>query len=161
MQRINSFPPIVNQQSKTLILGTMPGATSLEKYEYYGYTHNQFWKIMYTLFHELPVSENFEDKVTLLHNNNIALWDVLQGCERQGSLDSKIKNHVENDIPALLKKYPNISKIIFNGKESHRYFNRAFGVIEGLDYYTMPSTSPAYTIKFDNKLKLWREALFS
>lgn len=159
MQRINSFPAIVDHQTHTLILGTMPGVTSLQKYEYYGYAQNQFWKIMFTVFHELPVSTIYDEKVALLQKNNIGLWDVLHGCERVGSLDSKIKNHIENDIPRLLNNYPTISKILFNGKESHRYFIRAFGVIEGIEYHVMPSTSPAYTIKFDEKLKLWSQAL--
>ncbi len=159
MKRISSFPPIVDRESKLLVLGTMPGVTSLQKYEYYGYPQNQFWKIMFTTFSQLPVPTDFEEKIALLRENNIAVWDVLQDCERQGSLDSKIKNHMENDIPKLLKDHPQISRILFNGKESHRYFVRAFGVIDGIEYFTMPSTSPAYTLKFEEKLKIWQKAL--
>lgn len=159
MTKIQSFPPLVDTATTTLILGTMPGATSLQKYEYYAYTQNQFWKIIFTVFDKLPIPTNFDDKVSVLKNNNIGLWDVLQTCNRQGSLDSNIKNHLENDIPSLLIKHPTITKILFNGKESQRYFMRAFGEINGIQYFGMPSTSPAYTLKFEEKLKVWREAL--
>ncbi len=156
---IASFPPFINDESKILILGTMPGITSLEKQEYYAHKQNHFWRIIYTLFDALPVSENFADKISLLLKNNIALWDVLQFCERKGSLDIHIKNHKENDFDALLKKYPKIKKIVFNGKESHRYFTKRFGQIEGITYYVMPSTSPANTTAFEKKLASWAEFL--
>lgn len=139
----------------------MPGVKSLEKIEYYAHPQNQFWRILFTVFEEFPIPTDFNAKVEFLHRNNIALWDVLQACDRQGSLDSNIKNHIPNDIPSLLEKHPNISKILFNGKDSHRYFAKAFGEIEELQLYLMPSTSPAYTLKFDEKLQLWREALLA
>ena len=152
---INSFPPFVNHQTEILILGTMPGIASLEKQEYYAHKRNHFWKIMYTLLDNLPVSERFEEKVELLQDNNIGLWDVLENCERKGSLDIHIKNQKENDFETLFKEFPGITKIIFNGKESHKYFLKKFGQIKGIMYYVMPSTSPANTMSFENKLKIW------
>jgi hypoxanthine-DNA glycosylase len=152
---INSFPPFVNSQTKILILGTMPGIASLEKQEYYAHKRNHFWKIMYTLLDNLPISEIFEEKIQLLQANNIGLWDVLENCERKGSLDIHIKNQKENDFETLFKEFPGLSKIVFNGKESHKYFLKKFGQIKGITYYLMPSTSPANTMSFDNKLKIW------
>jgi len=157
---IASFPPIVNDQTETLILGTMPGAMSLEKQEYYAYPQNQFWKIMYTLFAALPASAIFSEKIKLLQDNKIGLWDVLANCERKGSLDTHIKNHTENDIEKLLKQHPKIKTILFNGKESYKYFDRKFRHIEGIRYHVMPSTSPANTVSFDKKLEAWRGVLF-
>lgn len=156
---IASFPPIVSPESSTLILGTMPGAMSLQMQEYYAYKQNQFWKIMFTLFSDGHVPSLFIEKVGLLQQNQIALWDVLAHCERKGSLDIHIKNHTENDIPALLNAYPKINKILFNGKESHRYFMKKFGEIDGIRFHVTPSTSPANTTKFDEKLVAWRKAL--
>jgi hypoxanthine-DNA glycosylase len=157
---IASFPPFIDKNAEVLILGTMPGAMSLFKQEYYAHKQNAFWKIMFSLFSELPVAEDFEDKKKLLGQNNIALWDVLKNCEREGSLDTNIKNHVENDIEGLLAEYPNIRKILFNGKESYKYFQRKFGTIENVGIIVLPSTSPANTIKFEKKLEAWREALY-
>ena len=152
---IQSFPPFVNSETKILILGTMPGIASLEKQEYYAHKRNHFWKIMYTLLDNLPISEIFEEKIQLLQANNIGLWDVLENCERKGSLDIHIKNQKENDFESLFREFPEITKLIFNGKESHKYFLKKFGQIKGITYYVMPSTSPANTMSFDNKLKIW------
>lgn len=152
---INSFPAFIDSNTKILILGTMPGIASLTKQEYYGNPRNHFWRIRYTLFDTLPVSDSFEEKIQLLQKNKIGLWDVLENCERKGSLDIHIKNHKENDFEMLFKQYPEIHTIVFNGKESHKYFIKKFGQIEGITYYVMPSTSPANTMFFENKLKIW------
>lgn len=152
---IRSFPPFIDYETEILILGTMPGIASLEKQEYYAHPRNHFWKIIYTLFDQLPVSSIFEEKVQLLKKNKIGIWDVLENCERKGSLDIHIKNHRANDFQSLFKKYPKIKTIIFNGKESHKYFLKSFGQIKGITYRVMPSTSPANTMSFENKLITW------
>ena len=133
----------------------MPGIASLEKIEYYAHKRNHFWKIMYTILGTMPIATVFEDKIKLLQANNIGLWDVLENCEREGSLDNKIKNHKVNDFETLFKEFPKITTIVFNGKESHKYFFKKFGQIKGITYHVMPSTSPANTMSFENKLKLW------
>ncbi|NRS87612.1 hypoxanthine-DNA glycosylase [Flavobacterium sp. 7E] len=156
---INSFTPYINSETKILVLGTMPGIASIEKQEYYAHPRNHFWKIMYTLLSEIPVDEKFENKIKLLQNHHIGLWDVLENCERKGSLDVNIKNQKENDFESLLEKYPGIKKIVFNGKESHKYFFKKFGQIKGITYYVMPSTSPANTMSFDKKLEYWSDFL--
>lgn len=153
--RINSFSYHVNSNTEILILGTMPGAMSLDKQEYYANPRNHFWKILYTIFDALPIPNLLEEKIQFLLSNKIGLWDVLENCERKGSLDIHIKNHKENDFVALLEKFPAIKKIIFNGKQSHAFFIKKFGQIEGITYYVMPSTSPANTMTFENKLKIW------
>lgn len=152
---ITSFSPFINSETEILILGTMPGIASLEKQEYYAHPRNHFWKIMYTLLDSLPISVVFEEKIKLLQNNKIGLWDVLENCERNGSLDINIKNQKENDFFTLFKNYPTITKIIFNGKESHKYFLKKFGQIKGITYYVMPSTSPANTMSFEKKVEIW------
>ena len=101
------------------------------------------------------MSENFDEKIKVLQKNDIGLWDVLQNCERKGSLDIHIKNHQENDFKMLFAQFPKIYKIVFNGKESHKFFLKKFGQIEGISYFVMPSTSPANTMSFDKKLKIW------
>lgn len=157
---INSFCPFVNHKTEILILGTMPGVASLKKQEYYAHPRNHFWKIIYTVFDNLPISEVFEEKIKLLEVNKIGIWDVLENCERKGSLDTHIKNHTVNDFETLFREYPNIQEIIFNGKESHRYFIKEFGQIKGITYQVMPSTSPANTMSFENKLKIWSTCFY-
>ena len=152
---IQSFLPYIDHNTRILILGTIPGVQSLEKHEYYAHPRNHFWKIMYTLFNSLPIDDAFSKKINLLQEHAIGLWDVLENCERKGSLDVHIKNQKENDFISLFEQYPQINTIIFNGKESHKYFFKKFGQIKGITYYVMPSTSPANTMSFDKKFALW------
>lgn len=152
---INSFPALADENSKILVLGTMPGVQSIEKQQYYAHPQNAFWKILFTLFDELPVPPEFELRKKLLIENGIALWDVLESCHREGSLDSNIKNGIPNKIRELLAAYPNIKTVVFNGKESHRLFVKTFGDSIVLPQIVMPSTSPANTMKFETKLESW------
>lgn len=150
-----SFPPIVNSDAKILILGTMPGKTSLEINEYYGYKHNIFWKIMFELF-ETSYSNDYIIKQKLIINNKIALWDTLKYCERKGSLDSNIKNEEVNNFQEFFNYNSNIKHILFNGKASHHYFKKYVGFNEQFQYYSMPSTSPANAgMNYNKKLNHW------
>lgn len=156
---IESFLPLIPENPTVLILGTMPGIASLQAQQYYGHPRNHFWKIMAHLYNSTEISIDYEIKKSLLLQNNIALWDVLQFCEREGSLDVAIKNPVPNPILDLLVDNPSINKVIFNGKESHKLFLKYFGVLENVNYHIVPSTSPANKMKFALKLESWRNAL--
>ncbi|MFT5252335.1 MAG: hypoxanthine-DNA glycosylase [Flavobacteriales bacterium] len=156
---ITSFSPLVHKNTKILILGSIPGIASLKKLEYYAHPRNNFWRIIYTFFKEECIPTLFEDKITFLLSKNMGLWDVLGSCERKGSLDVNIKNQIVNDFEALFIKYKNIDTLIFNGKESYRFFYKKYGQIKGITYHVMPSTSPANTMSFENKLNLWSTSL--
>ncbi len=103
---LKGFPPIYDSHAQLLILGSMPSTVSLDKREYYGFKLNRFWKIMSSYTHRELAT--YDQKVQLLHDHHIALWDVIAGCEREGSLDSKIKHPICNDIHGLLKEVPSI-----------------------------------------------------
>jgi len=160
---ISSFEPIIDNDCKILILGTMPGVKSLEKQEYYGHERNAFWKIIYSLFqHEL--TNDYSQKKAFLLQNNIALWDVLESCYREGSLDSNIKNPAPNDFKRLFNQYPNIKAVYFNGEPAEKLFkrfvNKTLGNID-IPFSRLPSTSPANAIKFEQKFELWKVILLS
>ncbi len=151
--KICSFPPIANSQSKILILGTMPGKDSLKYNQYYAHSRNAFWKIMFTLFNT-PFSNDYETKQTLLLENNIALWDVLKACKRESSLDSDILEEEPNDLKLFLTSHPQIHHLFFNGQSSFNFFKTYIKEV-ALPYTLLPSTSPAYTISLEKKLKEW------
>lgn len=158
---LNSFEPIVDDQCKILILGTMPSVKSLEKKEYYGNKQNKFWEIVYLLLGE-KVDTDYEKKKGFLLKHHIAIWDVLRNCHREGSSDSKIKNPIPNDFKAFFHCYPNIKGVFFNGQKAEELFMKLVWDHLGLDYLflcRLPSTSPANTIKFQEKLKAWQEIL--
>lgn len=163
---IKSFEPIVVCAPKLLILGSMPSVKSLEKFQYYGHPRNQFWPILAELFEEdldHPGDDSsYAFKVALAKEKGLAIWDVLGSCEREGSLDSNIKNEAPNPIEDFLDKYPSIQVIIFNGGKAETSFKKHFKGLYKSGTYTfikMPSTSPAYTMKFEDKLKAWESIL--
>lgn len=150
-----SFLPISTADAKILILGTMPGTKSLEMNQYYGHNQNNFWKFMFTIFNE-DFSNDYETKKALLTKNKIAVWDVLQYCERIGSLDSAIKNEIANDFEAFLKQHSNIKTILFNGQKAAAFFKKYVHLDKTYQLLTLPSTSPANASKsFQSKLDEW------
>lgn len=156
--RISSFHPIINANSKILILGSIPGVKSLEKQQYYGHPQNKFWKIIFHLFNE-DFTEDYIQRINILKKHHIALWDVIDSCERKGSLDSEIKNEEANQIPELLQKYPNIQAIFCNGGKSYKNLQKMLGENSIVPFYLLPSTSPLHTISFEKKLESWKKIL--
>ncbi|SKB92073.1 G/U mismatch-specific uracil-DNA glycosylase [Soonwooa buanensis] len=154
--RISSFPPVINKDSEILILGSIPGVKSLEMQEYYAHPQNKFWTIIFELFNE-DFTKDYQQKLQILKKNKIALWDVIDSCERKGSLDSEIKNETGNDILKLLKDYPNLKIIFCNGQKSYKNLIKTFGKNIEIPIVALPSTSPLHTISFDKKLKVWQQ----
>jgi hypoxanthine-DNA glycosylase len=151
-----SFAPIASIDASILILGTMPGTKSLEIQQYYGHPQNNFWRFMFEVLNE-DFSKDYETRKNLLIKNNIALWDVLQFCERIGSLDSAIKNEVTNDFEQFLKKHPNIKTIFFNGQKAAAFFKKYVKLENKYEHIILPSTSPANASKtFESKLNEWK-----
>ena len=156
-----SFAPIASQDASILILGTMPGTKSLELNQYYGHSQNNFWKFMFLIFKE-DLSSDYETKKALLQKNNIAVWDVLQFCDRVGSLDSAIKNEIANDFETFLEEHPNIKTILFNGQKATAFFKKYVPLKKEYQLITLPSTSPANASKsFKSKLEEWQKAISS
>ena len=154
--KIQSFPSLSNPEATILLLGTMPGVQSLAINEYYGHPQNNFWRLISAVFdEELP--KNYYQKKELLLRNKIAVWDVLQACERQGSLDSAIVREVPNDFTAFLENHPNIRLIAFNGQKAAAFFKKHVRLNSVYAFVTLPSTSPANAGKtFEQKLAEWK-----
>src|SRR5689334_12191637 len=98
MTRVESFPPIVADNSKVLILGSMPGVASIKVRQYYAHPRNAFWPIMGALFGVDPLLP-YPERIARVRAAGVALWDSLQACVRPGSLDSAITEEVSNDFP--------------------------------------------------------------
>ena len=154
-----SFDPISNAETTILILGTMPGDKSLELGEYYGHSRNRFWKIISTITdNDLPLT--YTDKKALLLKTKIGIWDVTHKANRKGSLDSVIEDTEPNHLNSFIARHKNLKVIGFNGKKAQALFDKYFDRQSGLNYISLPSTSPANTgIDFDNICKQWRQLL--
>lgn len=160
MSSINSFGPVIGQQLKILILGSIPGIRSLEANQYHAHPQNQFWRIIGMLLNiEMP--HEYTQRLEVLKSKGIGLWDVIGGCERKGSLDSNIKAVKVNAINELIASHPELEMIALNGRTAEKYFKDAVkrGEINTGNCLIigMPSTSPAYTIGIEKKLEIWRQ----
>lgn len=152
----SSFDPIAENRPKVLILGTMPGALSLKEQQYYAHPQNMFWKILFRLF-EQTYSVDYKERIGLLIRHHIALWDVLQNCEREGSLDSNIVNEIPNDFNRFFERHTEIKHVIFNGQPARKFFMKYVGLSNNYMYHLLPSTSPAHATKsFEIKLQEWK-----
>lgn len=186
---LEGFPPILDQRAKILILGSMPGAESLRKRQYYGHKRNAFWPIMDDLL-AIDSSQSYEKRVAALRDERIAVWDVVKSCSRQGSLDSAIDRStvVVNDFRVLFQNTPLLDKVLCNGAMAYALFMRRVvpGLIEteikldrqksnhcvkasvtlqlsiGVEVkiMKMPSTSPANArTSLPEKSRQWRKGL--
>ena len=154
-KRISSFPPIISERSKILILGSVPGVKSLEMQQYYAHPQNQFWKIIFEIFEE-DFTADYQKRTEIIRKNNIALWDVIDTCEREGSLDTKIRNEEHNDILKILREHPNIKAVFCNGQKSFKNLKKILGKEAEIPALVLPSTSPLHTIPLEKKLAEWK-----
>jgi len=159
----SGFPAIVGRNAGVLILGTMPGAESLRKNRYYANPHNAFWFIIGRLLRREIEPLSYIEKARVLKANNIALWDVIKSCEREGSLDSSIVGGsiTVNDFAAWYSKHRTIKRVFFNGAGAEKEYKKRvlpflpdrFGYIR---YLKLPSTSPAMAkLTREAKLAAW------
>lgn len=123
MENVSSLKPLIGDEPKILILGTLPGEKSLKLGQYYSNPTNRFWKVIGEIL-KVDIPEAYESRVKILKSRGIALWDVVKSASREGSLDKDIIIIKEyNKIGELLKSYPSIHSIIFNGKKPMKYFS--------------------------------------
>jgi hypoxanthine-DNA glycosylase len=159
--QVSSFPYLANSESNQIILGSMPGIESIRLQQYYAHPRNQFWPIIYALHDSVP-SMDYEERTAFILSKQIALWDVVSHCERIGSLDTDIKNPIMNDFIHLFSEFPNIRTLYFNGGKAYDLFLRFAApnlLLKGYSYHKLPSSSPAYTLSFENKLNKWKNIL--
>ena len=154
---LQGFPPTIAPGARILILGNMPGVASLHAQQYYAHPRNAFWGLTGELFGFDP-SAPYDDRVSALSTAGVAVWDVLQSCRGMGSLDSAVEREsmIANDFSALLTAYPTITHVCFNGAAAETNYRRLVVVDRELRYSRFPSTSPAHTVGFEDKLAAWR-----
>jgi len=158
----NSLAPLIDENSKILILGSMHGVKSLKKQQYYAHPQNRFWKLITLLFNEKIDMDCYESKTGMLMKHGIALWETLAYCEREGSLDSNIEGERPNDIIGLLKNYPSIKTIICNGGKASKVLKKhTAALLPGdIKVYYFHSTSPANArMKLLDLVAEWQEAV--
>lgn len=163
MSTITGFPPIADGNARVLVLGSMPSTKSLQAKQYYAHPQNSFWFIMTKLLGG-ETGLDYKQRKALLLENGIALWDVLNSCQRKGSLDSSIENGsvIVNDFNDFFQAHPVIRAVYFNGARAQQEYNKRVlptlgDRFSGISYKRLPSTSPAMaSLNREQKLKEWK-----
>lgn len=155
--RKRSFPPVVDQRTRLLILGSLPGEQSLAAGRYYANRRNQFWALVGDAIGvDLPALD-YDARLRTLLDHKIGLWDSVGEAARVGSLDSRIRDHAPNDLATLAADLPSLRAIAFNGGKSAAIGTKALaGLSENIALVTLPSSSPAHALPLSNKALEWR-----
>jgi TDG/mug DNA glycosylase family protein len=151
------FKPIVFQDTQTLILGSFPSIQSFEKNFYYAHPRNQFWKILESMT-SYPANTR-DQRLWLLKECKLGLWDMVKGCSRENSLDSSLENEEVNDLAAFLEAHPSITRLAFTGRKAEALFKTHFSHL-GIETVYLPSPSAAYAkMSFDQKVAEYKKQL--
>lgn len=158
MRASHEFPPVFDENSEILILGSFPSVKSRQESFFYANPQNRFWKLMAQLLNE-STPKDTKDKIVMLKKHKIALWDVIESCDIVGSSDSSISNVVPVDISQILNR-ANIIKVYANGGKAFELYNKYLYPKTKLDITKLPSTSPANAgYSFDKLLSEWKKIL--
>ncbi|KQQ47416.1 DNA-deoxyinosine glycosylase [Duganella sp. Leaf126] len=158
MERKQCFPPVVDANTRLLVLGSLPGEQSLAHAQYYAHKQNRFWMLISAVIGEDLVPLPYDQRLQTLLRHGVGLWDVVAEAHRHGSLDSAIRQRDDNDLPALLARHPAITAIAFNGGTAYKLGLKVLG--EHATRYriaALPSSSPAYTLAYGEKLARWSQ----
>lgn len=153
--------PIIENNSKILILGSLPSKQSIRNQRYYDNKSNQFWKLISSVFENKCIDfQNYDEKISFLKKHNIALWDVLKKAQRYGSLDNNIKNEKYNDLKTLLTN-SNINDIYVNGRKAERSLKKYTKDNSlNIEYKYLPSSSNLNTTyNFETKNIIWKQTI--
>lgn len=154
---LRGLPPIMDENARILILGSFPSQASLAAQQYYGHRQNQFWRILGSVLGAPLTEMDYAAKTQAAKRAGIAIWDVYDSCLREGSLDAAIREASPNDFRRLKKLAPHLTRICFNGQTAGRFAPQL--AASGYETVVLPSTSPAFTLSFENKCAAWRAAL--
>lgn len=150
-----SFPPVVDERTRLLVLGSLPGEESLARAQYYANPRNHFWRLIGAVAGLDLVPLSYEERLQALLTGGVGLWDTVGSATRRGSLDGAIRGHRANDLANLASTLPELRAIGFNGGKSASLGLAQLAGRPDLALIPLPSSSPAYTRPFDEKLAEW------
>ena len=150
-----SFPPVVDERTRVVVLGSLPGEESLARRQYYAHPRNHFWRLMEGVTGRELVALAYEDRLNALLGAGIGLWDTVGSATRQGSLDGSIRGHRPNPLADLVERLPELRAVGFNGGRSAAIGMAQLGGRTNLALIPLPSSSPAYTLPFEAKMERW------
>lgn len=155
VQRKSSFGAVVDDATRVLVLGSLPGEASLAQARYYAHPRNQFWRLMSAVVDTDLVTRDYPERLAALLAAGVGLWDVVGSATRPGSLDTSIRDAKANRLAELAAELPRLAAAGFNGGKSWTMGSPLLGQVAGLALVPLPSSSPAYTLSFEQKRAAW------
>ncbi|QOY94052.1 DNA-deoxyinosine glycosylase [Massilia sp. UMI-21] len=153
---LTGLAPVIDADVRILVLGSFPGAASLAAGQYYAHPRNQFWRLISAVMGEDLAALPYPERLPRLLAHHVGVWDVLAGCEREGSLDSAIRKPAANDFARLRVLCPQLETVGFNGQASGKFAPQF--AAHGYRTVVLPSSSPAHmAMSFEQKLAVWRQ----
>lgn len=152
--RSQGFDPIVDDCTRLLILGSLPGRASLVAGQYYAHPRNAFWLLIGGMIGVNLTSLPYPERLDALRSAHIGLWDVIASAERPGSLDAAIRTPEAADLQNLVANLPDLKAVAFNGAKAARLGRAVLREID-LTLIDLPSSSPAYTKTAAEKAAVW------
>ncbi|HEX8936872.1 MAG TPA: DNA-deoxyinosine glycosylase [Sphingomicrobium sp.] len=156
-ERRISFPPIARADARLFVLGSLPGEASLAARRYYAHPTNQFWRLLGLAIGEELQALDYAARLERLAQRRIGLWDVIASASRRGSLDQAIREVEHNRIEHLLRDFPDLQAIAFNGSTASQAGRKLIGMSQGPMLIDLPSSSAANTRPFAQKAAAWRQ----
>ena len=150
-----AFDPVVDDRTRILILGSLPGDASLKAAQYYAHPRNSFWPLIGGLLGEDLPALAYEDRLERLRARGVGLWDVIASAERAGSLDTAIRSPEAADLRGLAAGLPNLNAVAFNGGLAAKLGRRILADLEGVALIDLPSSSPAHATSLSAKAESW------
>jgi hypoxanthine-DNA glycosylase len=154
-RRQRGLPPVIAADARVLILGSFPSEASLAARQYYAHPRNHFWPVLGAVLGEPLAELPYADRLSRVRAHRIAIWDTIVACERAGSLDAAIRNAERGEIARIRRVARDLKAVCFNGNTAGRA--QAAWAAAGYETLVLPSTSPAYTRPFAQKLAAWCE----
>ncbi|WP_144372159.1 DNA-deoxyinosine glycosylase [Vogesella urethralis] len=149
-----SFAPVVDADTRILILGSLPGDASLAAAQYYAHPRNQFWRLLGAVL-AVPLADMpYLQRLAAMQQHGVGLWDVVAEASRRGSLDSAIRDARANPLAELVASLPALRVVAFNGQTAGKAAPQLAS--SGVPVLVLPSSSPAHTLAFDKKLQEWQ-----
>lgn len=152
----HGLPPVAGLDARLFILGSLPGDASLAAQRYYAHPRNGFWRLVGEAIGEELQSLGYEERLERLVARRIGLWDVIANARRPGSLDHAIREPGHNPLADYFAGFPDLRAVALNGAAAAAAGRRLLAGT-GLTLLDLPSSSPANTRPFADKLHAWRE----
>jgi TDG/mug DNA glycosylase family protein len=150
------LPPVAPEDARLFLLGSLPGDASLAAKRYYAHPTNQFWRLLGAAIDEDLQPLSYESRLERLAERRVGLWDVIASASRRGSLDQAIREAEHNRIEHLLRDFPDLEAIAFNGATASAVGRNLIGEMPPrLTLIDLPSSSAANTRPFAEKAHAW------